>query len=79
MIYCIMAQTKVHGTFLQTLEDALINRDVRLGFSLLDETLGGAVRFDHRRRDAISLLLCITQWIDLGYRDLAFLDSLYHR
>lgn len=79
MIYCIMAQTKVHGTFLQTLEDALINRDVRLGFSLLDETLGGAGRFDHRRRDAISLLLCITQWIDLGYRDLAFLDSLYHR
>jgi hypothetical protein len=71
----MMAQRKVQDTLLQSLEDALVNRSVQVGFALLDKTLGKTELLDPKHPDAISLLLCIAQWVDLGYRNIAFLDS----
>ena len=58
------------------LEEALISRDIETGFSLLDSSLGKMSSIDFASPVALRLLLCLAQWIDLGYRDLAFLDRM---
>jgi len=61
---------------LDQLQHALIRRDVRTGFSLLDSALVGTSKLDFRSSYSISVLLSVAQWVDLGYRDLGFLDNL---
>lgn len=70
-----MASKTRTDALLSDLEQSLVRRNVQAGFELLDSSLGKTGRIDHRDRNAVSLLLCLAQWTDLGYRDLAFLDS----
>jgi tetratricopeptide (TPR) repeat protein len=63
-------------TLVEELERALIHRDIRRGFAALDRAFPKTATLDFSETSAISLLLCAAQWTDLGYRDLAFLDSL---
>jgi tetratricopeptide (TPR) repeat protein len=72
-----MPKKMIPSTLVTKLEQALIDRDVRTGFALLDKTLGKNGRLDFKSAEAISLFLCAAQWTDLGYRDLAFLDGLF--
>src|SRR5882762_9023575 len=71
-----MAPLQTNSKLLQTLEDALIARDIRVGFALLDKTLSKKTQIDTTDKNSLSLLLCIAQWVDLGYRDLPFLELL---
>jgi tetratricopeptide (TPR) repeat protein len=57
------------------LERALVNRNIKEGFSLLDASLKGLPRLDVEATAAVSYLLCLAQWSDLGYRDLRFFDE----
>ncbi len=63
-------------TLVEELECALIQRDIRRGFALLDRAFSKTSTLDFSETTSISVLLCTAQWTDLGYRDLAFLDGL---
>jgi tetratricopeptide (TPR) repeat protein len=69
-----MLEQTLQSTLLQRLEDSLISRNIRAGFALLDDAFGRGQRLDYRDPDAIAILLCVAEWTDLGYRDIAFLD-----
>jgi tetratricopeptide (TPR) repeat protein len=56
------------------LEERLIARDVREGFRLLDQALALGQMPNPGDAKAAPFLLCLAQWVDLGYRDLAFLN-----
>ena len=57
------------------LEAALFERDIATGFRLLDEVFGANGQLSAETEVSVSLLLCIAQWVDLGYRTLAFLET----
>ena len=61
---------------LDQLQHALVRRDVKTGFYLLDSALAKSTRLDLKAPYAISMLLNVAQWVDLGYRDLALMDEL---
>ena len=70
-------QVKAAGpALLEQLERALVRRDIRSGFELLDRSFAGSSKLDFTSPDAIPLLLSMAQWTDLGYRDLTFLEGL---
>ncbi len=56
------------------LERALFDRDIREGFSLLDAAFSSAERTAETTFASASMLLCIAQWADLGYRNPALLE-----
>lgn len=58
------------------LEAALFERDIATGFRLLHEALPANARSRVGVDLPISLMLCVAQWVDLGYRDLSFLETL---
>jgi tetratricopeptide (TPR) repeat protein len=64
---------------LERLEDALIQRNIQEGFALLDGCTDLAAMLAPKDPDGISLLLCLAQWVDLGYRDLPFLEGCFAR
>lgn len=64
------------GLLLAGLERALFERDIATGFHLLDEAFPADAAPYAGLEVSISLLLCVAQWIDLGYRTLAFLSVL---
>jgi tetratricopeptide (TPR) repeat protein len=74
-----MIRPKVPSNLLQTLEGALIKREVRSGINLLDTHMQEIQRLDPKDAASTSFLLCMAQWSDLGYRDLAFFDDLLAR
>jgi tetratricopeptide (TPR) repeat protein len=59
-----------------SLEEFLMSRNVEEGFRLLDSATGVFERIKSKDRTAIALALCLAQWVDLGYRDLHFLESI---
>lgn len=61
--------------WLKRLEETLVERDVQQGFALLDSRPDLVQRMAAADAEAIQLLLCVAQWVDLGYRDLAFLKA----
>lgn len=61
---------------LEQLQRALVRRDVRSGFELLDHAFGKTSKLDFLAPHSIPLLLSVAQFLDLGYRDTEFLDSL---
>jgi tetratricopeptide (TPR) repeat protein len=61
---------------LEKVNSALLQRRVREGFLLLDKFSKDIARMDGSDPNAASLLLCMAQWVDVGYRDVVFLDSL---
>jgi tetratricopeptide (TPR) repeat protein len=61
---------------LRELNDALIRREVRLGFTLLDREASRLYPLRPLEPGAAAKLLCLAQWIDLGYRNIDFLQEL---
>ncbi len=64
------------AALLEHLQRALVRRDVRSGFDLLDRTFVGTTKLDFKAPYSIPLLLSVAQWVDLGYRDASFLTNL---
>jgi tetratricopeptide (TPR) repeat protein len=64
---------------LQKLDDALVGRDVHEGFKLLECAREEIQRLAPQNPCAISYLLNIAQWVDLGYRDHHWIDELLKR
>ena len=58
------------------LEAALFQREIATGFRLLDAAFPETAEPVAGASVSIALLLCAAQWVDLGYRNLAFLDAL---
>ena len=61
---------------LHSLNQALIHRDVRGGFGLLDREVKDLKGLEPSDPHAAALLLCVAQWVDLGYRNIGFLRNL---
>lgn len=70
----VMAPKAQYAKLVKDLQHALVQRDVKHGFALLDSAFP-TPHLDFRSPAAISLLLCIAQWSDLGYRDTAFFEG----
>ena len=64
---------------LHKMNDALIHRSVNEGFLLAQKFSKDIARFNSSDPCAAPYLLCIAQWVDVGYRDVAFLDHLLAR
>jgi len=58
------------------LEGLLLKRSVSEGFKVLDRFAGELESLDAKNSAAISLILSVAQWVDLGYRDLRFLEGI---
>lgn len=59
----------------EDLKRALIERDIRNGFALLDDLFNETSILRSESYTSISILFTLAQWIDLGYRDVKFLES----
>jgi tetratricopeptide (TPR) repeat protein len=64
---------------LRKLDDALVGRRVSEGFKLLERANEGVNRLTPQDSHAVSYLLNIAQWVDLGYRDLPLVEGLLKR
>ena len=64
------------ASLVSRLEAALFERDIATGFRLLDETFSDSETPAWITPVPTALLLCVAQWVDLGYRDYDFLDTL---
>jgi tetratricopeptide (TPR) repeat protein len=64
------------SNLLRCLNHALIRRQVRDGFDLLDKADLDRQLLDPAAPEAAAYLLCVAQWVDLGYKDLPFLQHL---
>lgn len=58
------------------LEEYLLSRDVKEGFRLLDSAANVFATINPQEIIGISLALNAAQWVDLGYRDLHFLERI---
>ncbi len=61
---------------LEQLQRALVRRDERSGFELLDRAFARTTKLDFLAPYSIPLLLAVAQWVDLGYRNTQFLEDL---
>src|SRR5476651_980461 len=75
LLFRRMPQPIAHE-LIETLERLLVERSIADGFALLEKIPCEACGLNYKDPLAISLLLSIAQWTDLGYRDLAFFDTL---
>src|SRR5271168_1102734 len=64
---------------LDKLNQSLIDRSIAEGFALLRRSGKDLARLNPSSPQAVGFLLCIAQWVDLGYRDFAFLEDLAER
>jgi tetratricopeptide (TPR) repeat protein len=64
------------ASLLRELNEALIRREVRTGFALLDREAPRLCSLRPSDPDSGAWLLCIAQWIDLGYRNMDYLYEL---
>jgi len=64
---------------LDNLNQALVDRSVSDALTLLNRAGKDVARLHPGSPQAVGFLLCIAQWVDLGYRDFAFLDELADR
>lgn len=64
------------STLLRELNDALIRREVRAGFALLDREASQLCALRPSDPEAGAWLLNMAQWIDLGYRNMEYLYEL---
>ncbi len=69
-------QTSRPISLVEGLEAALLQRNIAAGFRLLDSAFPEGTLPHAQQEISVSLLLCVAQWVDLGYRTLAFLDLL---
>ena len=72
--------TPLSPSVLRALDEALLRRHVREGFTLLEQRAGeDLARIIPADPLAISYLLNIAQWVDLGYRDIHLVKELLAR
>ena len=76
-----MRSTRLHfmplsPVLLRKLNDAFIHRRVDEGFLLLEKSAKEIAGLHCSDPHAASGLLCVAQWVDVGYRGVAFLDDL---
>jgi tetratricopeptide (TPR) repeat protein len=71
-----MSHIEFNSAALRKLESYLISRKIQQGFTLLDSIFSVPKVWNSGDSDVISLLLCVAQWSDLGYRDSKFFDSM---
>jgi len=64
---------------LDKLNQALVDRSVAEGFTLLRRAVKDLARLNPSQPQAVGYLLCLAQWVDLGYRDFAYLEKLTKR
>jgi hypothetical protein len=64
---------------LQKLNHALIDRNVQQGFELLARSGKELTALSPTEPRAAEHLLCIAQWVDLGYRNIEYLTELTAR
>lgn len=57
------------------LEENLLCRNVKEGFRILESATAAFDGIHSQDGSAIALALCLAQWVDLGYRDLHFLEQ----
>jgi tetratricopeptide (TPR) repeat protein len=74
MIRCVTSQLQLEALN-SRLEDLLLNRRVSEGFALLDRVASRIEHLDPKNPSAISLVLSLAQWVDLGYGDLGILEA----
>ena len=58
------------------LDRSLIERRVAEGFTLLDRSSSELANLKPELQGAATLVVCVAQWVDLGYRDVEFLHNL---
>jgi tetratricopeptide (TPR) repeat protein len=63
-------------SLLRDLNEALIRREVRHGFALLDREASRLCVLHPAEPGAGAWLLCVAQWVDLGYKDMDYLSEL---
>jgi tetratricopeptide (TPR) repeat protein len=66
-------------TLSSRLNDCLRKRDVKTGMQLLERHFAPGVVLDPADPEGPVLLLSLAQWVDLGFRDLAFLEAQFAR
>lgn len=59
----------------ERLERALIDREVRAGFAILDDSFAAGLRITPEDSVDFDLLVSLAQWVDLGYRTLGFFEQ----
>src|ERR1700748_1541405 len=64
---------------LQKLNQALINRNVQEGFELLARSNRELGAISPAEPSASESLLCVAQWVDLGFRNIEYLNELTAR
>jgi len=64
---------------LDKLNQALVDRRVGEGFALLRHAGKDLAKLAPSTPRAVVYLLCVAQWVDLGYRDFAFLEKVAQR
>lgn len=64
---------------LRKLDDALLGRRVGEGFHLLERSEKILADLGPKEPHAISYLLCVVQWVDLGYQDIRLVEKLLER
>jgi tetratricopeptide (TPR) repeat protein len=71
----LTSETISNSDLVGKLEGALFERDIATGFRLLDEAFIADGEGGSCTSEPIRLLLCVAQWVDLGYRDISFLEA----
>jgi tetratricopeptide (TPR) repeat protein len=67
------------STLLQKLNHALINRNIQEGFELLSRSGKELAAISPQEPRAAEFLLCIAQWVDLGFQNIDYLNELTAR
>ena len=66
----------INKRFTEELGTALQRRRIKQGIAMLDAAEPELKAIGPDRPESARLILLVAQWVDLGYRDYRFLDSL---
>src|ERR1700744_1903952 len=61
-------------TLVKRLGTALVERDVKAGVAILERYFAPGVTLNPADPESRTLLFILAQWVDLGFRDIAFLE-----
>jgi tetratricopeptide (TPR) repeat protein len=64
---------------LDKLNESLVDRSISLGFASLDGTAEDLAKLRPEHPHSVEYLLCVAQYVDLGYRDFDYLNELAGR
>jgi tetratricopeptide (TPR) repeat protein len=67
----LMKNTKNLG---RRLSNLLVERDLKTGIALLDRHFSGGLVLDRASTECAEFLFILAQWVDLGFRDISFLE-----